>query len=96
GKELAGRRITFNAFAPGPFPSKMTAFAIGSEAQQDAMDASVPLGRVGQPSDAAGAALFLCSRAGAYVTGCILPLDGGIGLMSAPNLFEAGIAAGQG
>lgn len=96
GKELAGRRITFNAFAPGPFPSKMTAFAIGSEAQQEAMDGSVPLGRVGKPSDAAGAALFLCSRAGAYVTGCILPLDGGIGLMSAPNLFEAGIAAGQG
>ncbi|MEM6744159.1 MAG: SDR family oxidoreductase [Pseudomonadota bacterium] len=89
-KECAGRRITFNAFAPGPFPSKMTEFATGTDEQKAAMDGTVPLGRLGAPTDAAGAAVFLCSRAGAYVTGCILPLDGGVGTMTGPDLFEAG------
>ena len=89
-KELAGRRITVNAFAPGPFPSKMTAFATGTEEKAARMAAVNPLGRLGVPEDAAGAALFLSSRAGAYVTGAILPLDGGIGVQTGPDLFEEG------
>lgn len=89
-KECASRRITFNAFAPGPFPSRMTAFATGTEEKQEAVGQDIPLGRVGHPEDVAGAALFLCSRAGAYVTGCILPLDGGIGVMTGGDLWEKG------
>ena len=89
-KECAERRITFNAFAPGPFPSRMTAFATGSEEKQEAVGTDIPLGRVGHPSDVAGAAIYLCSRAGAYVTGCILPLDGGIGVMTGGDLWEKG------
>ena len=86
-KELAGRRLTFNAFAPGPFQSKMTAFATGSEEKAAHVSKGVPLGRIGAPTDVQGAALFLCSKAGAYVTGCILPLDGGIGVMTGGDLF---------
>jgi NAD(P)-dependent dehydrogenase (short-subunit alcohol dehydrogenase family) len=87
GKELAGQRVTVNALAPGPFPSKMTAFATASEDQAKAVGSDVPLGRIGKPSDIQGASLFLCSPAGAYVTGAILPLDGGVHLITGPNLF---------
>ncbi|HKK36421.1 MAG TPA: SDR family oxidoreductase [Paracoccaceae bacterium] len=89
-KELAGRRLTVNAFAPGPFPSRMTAFATDTDEKAAAMAKTVPLGRLGTAEDLMGAALFLSSRAGAYVTGCILPLDGGIGTMTGGDLFEAG------
>ena len=73
---LAGERITVNAIAPGPFPSKMMAFLLEEHSEEVA--AGVPLGRIGEPEDVAGAALFLASRAGAYVTGTVLPVDGGI------------------
>ncbi|KQT86339.1 SDR family oxidoreductase [Aurantimonas sp. Leaf443] len=86
-KEFAARHVTVNALAPGPFASKMTAFATGTDEKAAAIGAGVPLGRIGRPDDAAGAALFLCSRAGAYVTGAILPLDGGIGVQTGPELF---------
>ena len=75
-KELGPRRITVNAIAPGPFESKMmheTLEVFGKE-----IAARSPLGRIGRPDDMAGAAVFLCSRAGAYVTGVVLPVDGGI------------------
>ncbi|MEM9050021.1 MAG: SDR family oxidoreductase [Pseudomonadota bacterium] len=85
--ELAPRHITVNAFAPGPFPSKMTRFAIGSEAQQARVGANVPLGRVGLPSDIAAATLFLCGAGGAYVSGAILPLDGGMHVIGPAGLF---------
>ncbi|MDH6233597.1 NAD(P)-dependent dehydrogenase (short-subunit alcohol dehydrogenase family) [Mesorhizobium soli] len=75
--EFASRRITVNAFAPGPFPSRMMAFAVGTEEKAERMGARIPLGRIGAPDDIAGATLYLCSRAGAYVTGAILPIDGG-------------------
>jgi NAD(P)-dependent dehydrogenase (short-subunit alcohol dehydrogenase family) len=68
--------ITVNAIAPGPFESKMMAATL--EAFGDQITASAPLRRIGRPDDVAGAAIFLASRAGAYVTGAILPVDGGI------------------
>lgn len=87
-EEFSGRRITVNAFAPGPFQSKMTAFAIGGDEQARKMAAGVPLGRIGTPEDVAGAAVYLCSRAGAYVTAAILPIDGGMSVKHSVSLFR--------
>ncbi len=91
GKELASQRITVNAFAPGPFRSKMTAFATGSDQLAQKVGAEVPLGRLGAPEDIAAATLFLCGRGGSYVTGAILPLCGGIHLETAGNIFQAAL-----
>jgi NAD(P)-dependent dehydrogenase (short-subunit alcohol dehydrogenase family) len=77
-KELASRRITVNAIAPGRFPSKMTKAVSDDRTRYDAELAHIPLHRWGRADDIAGAALFFASRAGAYATGVILPLDGGL------------------
>jgi len=74
--KLAGRGITVNAVAPGPFESKMMAETLRNFG--DAIRASCPLGRIGEPEDMAGVAIYLASRAGAYVTGAVIPVDGGI------------------
>jgi NAD(P)-dependent dehydrogenase (short-subunit alcohol dehydrogenase family) len=76
-RELGPRRITVNAVAPGPFESKMMAATL--EAFGDAIADAAPLKRIGQPDDMAGVAIYLASRAGAYVTGAVIPVDGGIG-----------------
>jgi NAD(P)-dependent dehydrogenase (short-subunit alcohol dehydrogenase family) len=75
-RELGPRYITVNAVAPGPFESKMMAWTLSEFG--DAIAASSPLGRIGRPDDMAGVAVFLTSRAGAYVTGAVIPVDGGI------------------
>jgi NAD(P)-dependent dehydrogenase (short-subunit alcohol dehydrogenase family) len=75
-RELGPRYITVNAVAPGPFESKMMAWTL--QEFGDAIAASSPLGRIGRPDDMAGVAVFLCSRAGSYVTGAVIPVDGGI------------------
>ncbi|MCR9135975.1 MAG: SDR family oxidoreductase [Alphaproteobacteria bacterium] len=85
--EFADRRITVNAFAPGPFQSKMTAFATGTEEQAKKVGRGVPLGRIGSPDDIAAATLYLCGSGGTYVTGLILPLDGGLSAKSSVGLF---------
>jgi NAD(P)-dependent dehydrogenase (short-subunit alcohol dehydrogenase family) len=77
-RRLAGERITVNAIAPGPFESKMMAFALQDAEMRREIEESVPLGRIGRPDDVAGLTLFLASRAGAYLTGTVIPLDGGI------------------
>ncbi|MGH2891361.1 MAG: SDR family oxidoreductase [Solirubrobacteraceae bacterium] len=74
--ELGPRHITVNAIAPGPFQSKMMAWTLDNFGEQIA--ASSPLGRIGRPDDMAGTAVYLASRAGAYVTGAVIPVDGGI------------------
>ena len=74
--QLAARGITVNAVAPGPFESKMMAETL--KRFKDAIVASCPLGRIGEPEDMAGIAIYLASRAGAYVTGTVIPVDGGI------------------
>jgi NAD(P)-dependent dehydrogenase (short-subunit alcohol dehydrogenase family) len=68
--------ITVNAIAPGPFESKMMAATLEAFGEQIA--ASAPLKRIGRPDDMAGTAIFLASRAGAYLTGAVIPVDGGI------------------
>lgn len=75
-RELGPRHITVNAIAPGPFESKMMAQTLRNFG--DAIAASSPLGRIGRPDDMAGTAIYLASRAGAYTTGVIIPVDGGI------------------
>lgn len=86
--ELAARRITVNAFAPGPFQSKMTAFATATDEQAAKVGSRVPLGRIGAPDDIAGATLYLCSRAGSYISGAILPIDGGQSVQHGMSLFK--------
>lgn len=73
---LADRHITCNAIAPGPFPSKMMAHTL--ETMGDRIREGVPLKRLGEPADVAGTAIYLASRAGAYVNGAVIPVDGGI------------------
>ena len=69
-------QVTVNAIAPGPFESKMMAETLRRFG--DAIKSSCPLGRIGEPEDMAGVAIYLASRAGAYVTGAVIPVDGGI------------------
>lgn len=75
--QLAFKNITVNAIAPGPFPSKMMAFALENEQMRKVVESQVPLKRIGTPEDIAGLSIYLASRAGAYMTGAIIPLDGG-------------------
>jgi len=86
-KELAGRHVTLNAFAPGPFRSRMTAFATADEARRAKVAETIPLGRIGRPEDIAGALLYLCGRGGAYITGAVLPIDGGVSVQTGHELF---------
>jgi NAD(P)-dependent dehydrogenase (short-subunit alcohol dehydrogenase family) len=75
-RQLGPRNITVNAVAPGPFESKMMAETLRNFG--DAIARTSPLGRIGRPDDMAGVAIYLASRAGAYVTGAVIPVDGGI------------------
>ncbi|HZG92993.1 MAG TPA: glucose 1-dehydrogenase [Pseudonocardia sp.] len=74
--ELGPRSITVNAIAPGPFESKMMAATLAEHG--DEIAARSPLGRIGRPDDIAGVVVFLTSRAGSYITGAVIPVDGGI------------------
>ncbi len=67
----------------------MTRFAIGDEAGAARGAKTVPMGRLGRPEDIAGAILFLTGRGGAYTTGAILPVDGGVGVAPPPAMFGA-------
>lgn len=75
-RRLAGEHINVNAVAPGPFESKMMAETLRNFG--DAIKRSVPRGRIGEPEDMAGVAIYLASRASAYVTGTVIPVDGGL------------------
>jgi NAD(P)-dependent dehydrogenase (short-subunit alcohol dehydrogenase family) len=69
-------KVTVNAIAPGPFESKMMHETL--ERFRDVIVGGCPMGRIGEPEDMAGIAIYLASRAGAYVTGAVIPVDGGI------------------
>ena len=75
-RELGPQHITVNAIAPGPFPSKMMAATL--EAFGEAIAAAAPMRRIGRDDDMAGVAVFLAGRAGSYLNGAIIPVDGGI------------------
>ena len=72
---LGARKITVNAIAPGFFPSKMTRTLL--EDYRESFEKTCPLGRIGEPADMAGIAIFLASRAAAYINGAVIPVDGG-------------------
>lgn len=74
-KRLGKDHITVNAIAPGPFPSRLT--NTESEAVKRSVQTYIPLGRPGEPEDIEGLVVFLAARAGAYVNGTTIPLDGG-------------------
>jgi NAD(P)-dependent dehydrogenase (short-subunit alcohol dehydrogenase family) len=79
-RKLGPEHITVKAVAPGPFESKMMAATL--RAFGDKIAQSAPLRRIGRPDDMAGVAVFLASRAGSYVTGAVIPVDGGIATTS--------------
>lgn len=77
-RELAAQHVLVNAIAPGLFHTKMTNFAISDPATRAEMMQQIPLQRLGSPEDIIGLAVMLSSRAGAYITGSIIHLDGGL------------------
>ncbi|MEN8161589.1 MAG: SDR family oxidoreductase [Myxococcota bacterium] len=72
--------ITVNAVAPGPFRSRMMAVTL--DRFGDAIAKSSVMGRIGEPEDMAGVTIYLASRAASYVTGAVIPVDGGISTTS--------------
>jgi NAD(P)-dependent dehydrogenase (short-subunit alcohol dehydrogenase family) len=75
--KLVGDDITVNCIAPGLFPSKMTQFVFDGLGEEGAA-ANIPLRRAGRPDDIAGTCIYLASRAGSYLTGAVIPVDGGV------------------
>jgi len=76
--DLAKDNITVNGISPGFFPSKMTAHIMEDEEANRAMLGKARFQRYGKAEEIAGLSIYLCSRSGAYVTGAIIPIDGGL------------------
>jgi NAD(P)-dependent dehydrogenase (short-subunit alcohol dehydrogenase family) len=76
-EKLVGDHVTVNAIAPGLFPSKMTQFVFDGLGEEGA-SANIPMGRAGRQDDIAGTVIYLSSRAGSYLTGAVIPVDGGV------------------
>ena len=77
-RELGSRSITVNVVAPGPVATDMTAAL--SDDQLANITAAVPLGRMAEPDEIAGAVAFLAGPDAAYITGAVIPVDGGLGM----------------
>jgi 3-oxoacyl-[acyl-carrier protein] reductase len=77
-RELASRGITVNVVAPGPIETDMTA-ALGDKRQAE-LTAAVPLGRFGNTDEIAATVVFLASPEAGYITGAVIPVDGGLGM----------------
>ena len=80
--ELAAQHIRVNAIAPGRFYSKMTEFLSDDEAAFQQELKTIPMRRWGKADDIAGVAIMLASRAGGFITGQIIPVDGGTTLIN--------------
>jgi 3-oxoacyl-[acyl-carrier protein] reductase len=77
-RELGSRSITVNVVAPGPVSTDMT--AVLSDDLKAQLTNQVPLGRFASPEEIAGVVAFLASADAAYVTGAVIPVDGGLGM----------------
>ena len=77
---LAADRITVNAILPGPFPTKMMAHVFGDDANRAEMENLIPLGRGGEAADIAAMANLLAGPGGRWITGALIPVDGGLNL----------------
>lgn len=77
-RELASRSITVNVVAPGPVETDMTAAL--SDERRIALSAAVPLARMASPDEVAGVIAFLASQDAGYITGAVIPVDGGLGM----------------
>ncbi|MGV8953237.1 MAG: SDR family oxidoreductase [Cypionkella sp.] len=85
-RRFVRRNLTVNALAPGLFETKMTAFA--TAADPDGGHPSVPMTRLGRPADLAAALLHLCGPGGAYVTGAVVPVDGGMAVDPPHRMYQ--------
>jgi NAD(P)-dependent dehydrogenase (short-subunit alcohol dehydrogenase family) len=77
-RELASRSITVNVVAPGPVSTDMTAAL--AENRQAELRSAVPLGRFATPEEIAAVVAFLASEDAGYITGAVIPVDGGLGM----------------
>ena len=77
-REFASRNVTVNVVAPGPIATDM--FEAVDDAMRDSITSAVPVGRLGRPDEVAAAVQFLASDAAGYITGAVLPVDGGLGM----------------
>lgn len=79
-KQTAADGVTVNVLAPGAIATATNASVLADPGQRRSILGRIPMGRIGEPEDVAGAALFLCSDAARYVTGVVLLVDGGLHL----------------
>lgn len=77
-RELGGRGVTANVVAPGFVDTEMT--SVLTDEQRDQMVSRVPLGRYASTAEVSGTVVFLASEAASYITGAVLPVDGGLGM----------------
>jgi len=82
-QELISQHILVNAIAPGLFRTKMTEYLFTDDSVEAQIAATIPAHRLGRQDDIAGTVVYLCSRAGSYVTGAVLPVGGGIEVLRA-------------